>query len=486
MRDLSASVARAIRQECRIGPDDRIAVALSGGPDSVALTWVLHALAPGLGFAMAGLIHVNHQLRGAESDADEAFCRALAARLDLPIRVLSVDVATAARTRRHSLEVAAREARYAFFETAAADLGASVVVTGHTMDDQAETVLLRLLRGAGTRGLSGIRVRRGLYARPLLGTRRDALRAYLVARGECWREDLSNADVSIPRNRIRRDLMPLLAMITPGAVAALARVAELAHDDEEYLMGAAIKNRPALVLSEEGRGGVKESSGAVTKRNRAVRNIDASALSLLPPALARRFVRLIAAETAPGVTLSARHLKAVSGLAATDKPTGHLDLPGLSVRKRGDVLTFQAASGARAQTVSGAPWPARRLDVPGVVAVPEAGIDIVSRVAAVEEGEWQRLKESQVALQAGSVQLPLHVRNRRPGDRFRPLGAPGRRKLQDVLVDRKVPRFERDAVPVVMDAADRIVWVAGVALAHECRVTAPLDGVLILEQRTTE
>jgi tRNA(Ile)-lysidine synthase len=479
MHDLPASVARAIRQECRIGPDDRIAVALSGGPDSVALTWVLHALAPAGGIAIAGLIHVNHQLRGAESDADEAFCRAVAARLDLPIRVVSVDVAAAARTQRHSLEVAARNARYAFFETAAADLGASVVVTGHTMDDQAETVLLRLLRGAGTRGLSGIRVRRGLYARPLLGIRRDALRAYLAARGECWREDLSNADVSIPRNRIRRDLMPLLTTITPGAVPALARVAELAHDDEAYLMAAAIKNRPALVLSEEGRGGVKESRGATIK-------VDSSALSLLPPALARRFVRSIAAEAAPGVTLSARHLKAVSGLAATDKPGGHLDLPGLSVRKRGDVLTFQLASGAPAQPVSGTPWPARRLDVPGVVAVPEAGIDIVSRAAVVEEGEWQRLKESQVALQAGSVQLPLQVRNRRPGDRFRPLGAPGRRKLQDVLVDRKVPRFERDAVPVVVDAADRIVWVAGVALAHECRVTAPLDGVLILEQRTTE
>jgi tRNA(Ile)-lysidine synthase len=478
MRDLLASVARAIRQECRIGPDDRIAVALSGGPDSVALTWVLHALAPGLGFTLAGLIHVNHQLRGAESDADEAFCRALAARLDLPIRVLSVDVAAAARTQRQSLEVAARTARYAFFETAAADLGASVVATGHTMDDQAETVLLRLLRGAGTRGLSGIRVRRGPYARPLLGTRRDALREYLVARGESWREDVSNADVAIPRNRIRRDLIPLLSAITPGAVPALARVAALAYDDESYLMAAAIKNRPALVLSEEAPGGVKGSRSAI--------NVDSSALSLLPPALARRFVRSIAAEVSPAVTLSARHLKAVSGLAATDKPGGHLDLPGLSVRKRGDVLTFQRASGAPGQRAPGAPWPARRLDVPGVVAVPEAGIDIVSRSAVVEEGEWQRLAESQVAIQAGSVQLPLQVRNRRPGDRFRPLGAPGRRKLQDVLVDRKVPRFERDGVPVIVDATDRIVWVAGVALAHECRVTAPLDGVLILEQRTTE
>ena len=471
MRDLHARVARTMRRGCRIGPNDRLVVALSGGPDSVALTWILHALVPDAGFTLAGLAHVNHQLRGAASDEDEAFCRALAARLDLPVAVTRVDVAARARTRRVSIEVAAREARYAAFDDARSRFGATIVVTGHTMDDQAETVLLRLLRGAGTRGLSGIRVRRGPFARPLLEVRRADVRAYLDARGEPWRDDRSNADVAIPRNRVRHELMPVVAAMAPGAVAALARLAALAEDDETYLEEAAIKNRPALVLLEEG--------GCV--------DVDASALSLLPPALSRRFIRRVAADVAPGVTWSARHLEAVSRLAATDKPGGHLDLPGVSVDRQADVLTFRPATARGSSAPVEPKWPLRSLDVPGSVTVPEAGLTIVSRTASpVSSSEWDGLGAAGTALQASSVRLPLSVRNRRAGDRFRPLGAPGRRKLQDVFVDRKVPRSERDRVPVVVDADDRIVWVAGVSLAHDCRVTAPSDGVLILEKRTAE
>ncbi len=476
-RALLARVARTLRQECRVGTGPggdarRVAIAVSGGPDSVALTWILHALAAGDGPDIAGLIHVNHQLRGAESDADEAFCRALAARLDLPIAVLRVDVAALARERRVSLEVAARDARYAFFDTAAAALNADEVATGHTMDDQAETVLLRLLRGAGTRGLSGIRVRRGRFIRPLLHARRADLRTYLDACGETWRDDASNADEAILRNRIRHTLMPVVADIAPGAVRALARLAALAQDDEAALMEAAIKDLPALVLSKE-----------IAPARRTI-DIDGAALSLMPPALARRVIRALAGELAPGSMLTARHLEAVCRLAASDEPEGHADLPGLIAEKRGDRLSLAEAVPAGEPDAGPSAWPARRLDVPGVVVLPEAGVAIEVRAAVENEGDWSRLGASKAAIRAGAVRLPLSVRNRRPGDRFRPLGAPGSRKLQDVLVDRKVPRFRRDRVPIVVDADGNIVWVAGVAVAHGCRVTAPGDGVLILEQRT--
>src|SRR5262245_55021255 len=161
MRALLARVGRTIRQDCRVEAGDRVAVAVSGGGDSVALAWLLAELsARDRGPAVAGLIHLNHQLRGAESDTDEAFCRQLVRRLHVPIETARVDVAAHARDARVSIEVAAREARYAFFETAAASLGATLVATGHTLDDQAETVMLRVIRGAGTRGLSGIRARR--------------------------------------------------------------------------------------------------------------------------------------------------------------------------------------------------------------------------------------------------------------------------------------------------------------------------------------
>jgi tRNA(Ile)-lysidine synthase len=237
-------------------------------------------------------------------------------------------------------------------------------------------------------------------------------------------------------------------------------------------MQEAVKHRPALVLSDE------DVRGRI--------DIDAAALSLMRPALARRLVRTLAAEVAPASTLAARHLEAVCRLAATDKPDGHLDLPGLSAQKRGDTLTLARALTASASSTVEPVWPPRQLDVPGVVVLPEAGLEIEARAGMGEPGEWERLGAAGAAIQAGAVRLPLSVRNRRAGDRFRPLGAPGRRKLQDVLVDRKVPRTERDRVPVIVDADDRIVWVAGVAVAHDCRVTAPAEGVLILKQRNAQ
>jgi tRNA(Ile)-lysidine synthase len=259
--------------------------------------------------------------------------------------------------------------------------------------------------------------------------------------------------------------------IAPGAVRALSRLASLAQDDEAALMEAAIESLPALVLSRGGDGAD------------APAEVDAAALSVMAPALARRVVRTLVAGIAPDVALSARHLEAVRRLAGADKPGGHVDLPGLTVEKRGTRLIVAKTGGAGVQREEGLAWPSRRLDVPGVVTLPEAGISIEARATSGDVAEWTRLGPAKAAIRAAAVRLPLAVRNRRPGDRFRPLGAPGSRKLQDVLVDRKVPRSERDRVAVVVDADDKIVWVAGVAVAHGCRVTASGDGVLLFEQR---
>jgi tRNA(Ile)-lysidine synthase len=335
MRALLARVGRTIRQDCRIETGDRVAVAVSGGADSVALAWLLGELAArDRGPVVAGLIHLNHQLRGAESDADEAFVRDVAARLDVPAAAAGVDVGARARDAHVSIEVAAREARYEFFETAASSLGATLVATGHTIDDQAETVLLRLLRGAGTRGLSGIRARRDRIIRPLIHCRRADLRTFLRSRGERWREDATNEDVSILRNRIRHELMPVLSGIAPGGVRALARLAALAQDDEAALMSAATEFGSSLVLSNGAGDGRVE--------------VDAAMLSLMPAALARRLIRACAADIAPGRQLAARHLEAVRSLAASDKLVGHLDLPGVVVAKRDGRLVLTPVASAPA------------------------------------------------------------------------------------------------------------------------------------------
>jgi len=467
MREVVGRVAGVIKRARLVDTGDRVAVAVSGGPDSVALLWLLHRLSADLAFTVAGVVHVHHGLRGEDADADEAFVRALAARLELRCEVARVDVAALARARRQSIEAAARDARYAFFDEAAGRLNASRIATGHTMDDQAETVLLRLLRGAGGRGVTGIRLRRGKLIRPLLECRRADLVPYLAALGEPYREDASNRDRAIARNRIRHELLPVIERLAPGGVRALARFARLAGDDEAYLERVAIEAAGISVLS----------SGAGVEVQRG-------ALAGLPPPIVRRIIRRAVADAAPDVTLAVGHVDAVRMLAAADKPEGHLDLPGLSVDRRGEVVTLSRGRSAPGRDASDT-RPASYeyvLPLPGSVDVPEAGVTIAATTVPPADGARVPCPAPDVAVvQAGSIAAPFAVRSRRPGDRLRPLGAPGRRKLQDVLVDRKVPRRERDRVPIVVDRAGRIVWVAGLVVADECRVTAPEAGMVILE-----
>ena len=480
MLSLARRVLRGLRRRELLNAGERVAIALSGGSDSVALVWLLQEIASAGHVAIAGLVHLNHGLRGEESNADEAFCRALAARIGWPIDVGQIDAAALARAQSQSVETAGRAARYRFFEAAAKRLGADVVMTGHTLDDQAETVLLRLLRGAGTRGLAGVRPRRGPYVRPLLEVRRAELRQYLVDRGESYRDDSSNEDRSIPRNRVRHELMPIITRLAPGGVRALARVATLAREDEDFLQKAAIEAGRSLVLSDE--------AGALPD---STLRIDCRMFAVLPPAIGRRVVRELLIRAAPGAAFTARHIEAVRELAAADKSRGHLDLPGLVLERRAGELCILPRVEARATTdpagrrrrLNDAGSFHRALDVPGAVEMPEAGVTIAASMQVGEPAAAPGHDKRVAMLQASSLALPLAVRTRRPGDRFRPLGAPGRRKLQDLLVDRKVPREAREIVPLVVDATDRIVWVVGVAIAEECRVTSPGAGVVILEAR---
>jgi len=204
------SVRRTIRKYGLLPRGTRVAVALSGGADSVALLFVLREIAQTEGFVVVGAAHLNHQLRGADADADALFCRDLAVRLDIAIDIERIDVAAVAREMGTSIEHAAHVARYAFFDRAAARLGATAIAVAHTKEDQAETFLLRLLRGAGPRGLGGIHPRAGIVVRPFIETSRTDVRQFLSAAGIAFREDASNADLAIPRNRIRHELLPLL------------------------------------------------------------------------------------------------------------------------------------------------------------------------------------------------------------------------------------------------------------------------------------
>lgn len=458
---LPSVVRRTIRRRGLLGDDARVIAAVSGGADSVALVWLLREIEPRARWRLSGLVHVHHGLRGADADADEAFCCALAARLDLPIHVAHADVAALARGERISIEAAGRTARDAAFADALHMLGGTDVATAHTIDDQAETVLLRLLRGATLRGVSAIRPRRGRIVRPLIDCRRADLRDYLAVHGEAHREDRSNEDRSVPRNRLRHDILPLMAAHWPGGTAALARFADLAAADEAVLSANADK-AGVIVCGPDGV------------------QVDGARLQALPDPIARRVLR--DAVEATGQRAASTHLEAMLRLVRSDTSSGVLDLPGLTVERRGGTLHLNRPR-ARDRQATG--FEARSLEVPGVVHLRETGATLEASflIELPPTGPSATSCDGTVSvvLQADTLTLPLTVRPRQPGDRFQPFGAPGRRRVQDLLVDRKVPRDQRDHVPVVVDADDRIVWVAGVAQSEASRVISPEGGVVILK-----
>lgn len=444
----------------------RVLVALSGGADSVALLLILRELEAAGALSVAGAAHLHHGLRGADADADERFCRQLAAREGVAFAAERIDVAALARAQKRSLEDAARQARYGFLERARVSLDADLIAVAHTSDDQAETFLLRLLRGAGTRGLSGIRPRAGRVIRPLIDTTRGSLRDCLAARGQLWREDASNADVGIPRNRVRHELIPALrSRFSPGIDAILARTAGLAQQDEDFLQDRAIELAARIVLTDE----------------RLQITLDADALARAPRALSSRIVQRMLERHAGGRPISFDHVEAVLRLDQGQA----VSLPGQDAVRTGDVLIVRTRpAGHRSSDVGYRNGFAFSLSIPGEVELASGLAVTAERLEAGSRrpSKWEA-RGTEVGVAAQGLQLPLGIRSRRPGDRFRPLGAPGPRKLQDFFVDRKVAREERDTVPLVVDGRDRIVWVVGQSVAEDFRVTDPSRGVILLKVR---
>ena len=467
MMSLHDRVRRAIERDALLPPGSRVVVAVSGGSDSVALLELLVDLAPTCRFTIAALAHVNHSLRGADSDDDEEFCRALAESHHLRFECVRVDVAARAKAERTSEEVAGRRARYEFFEAASARVQANRTATGHTRDDQAETFLLRLLRGAGATGLSGVRPRRGAVVRPVLDVRREELRAFLATRHQRFREDASNADLGIPRNWIRHRLVPQLAAhLNADIVEVLARESAVLRDESALLERLANEAAARIVT---------------THADRRI-TLDAAALDELNRALARRVVRQALARIQPDHFHGFDHVEQVLALAAPVGERMAADLPGVRVERNGaNVVLSRGESRER----HGSPSFSYELAVPGRTVIPEADCAIEARVRK-RKGSQILLKQAlasgqNVAVIDAAAASGLVVRSRRAGDSLRPFGMRGRKKLQDVLVDRKVPRAQRDRVPIVCDGRDRILWVAGQVACEDGRITDSTQAVVILK-----
>jgi tRNA(Ile)-lysidine synthase len=470
-------VRQFVRRHDLIGPDTRVLAAVSGGSDSVALVHILRDLSRAGELRLVGLAHFNHQLRPAAGD-DERFAAGVAASLGLPIAVDCEDVAARATRERRSVEDAARTARHEFFERARVTAGADVVALGHTRDDQAETVLLRLTRGAGPRGLAGMHPRNGRIVRPLLGCRRQDLRAWLDERQLRFVEDATNQDVSIPRNRVRAELMPLLeSRFNPGIVDVLADQAEVAREASAWMDAMAAELEARCVRR------------ATTAGSAMVREIYVAGLQAAPLALQRAVLWRVMTEVAGRRPIAFGHVDAALRIIREPGET-RIDVPGQRLERIGPslVLTGRVAGAAGRRTPEDTSNFFRvQLPIPGEVVLRDAGwvVSVESLPTGVDAGRVSAAAGNRAGKNVALVRLDacggsLAVRNRRPGDRFRPVGLDGQKKLQDYFVDRKLARALRDTVPLVVDETDRIVWVAGFGIDEAFRVTDPAQAVLIL------
>jgi tRNA(Ile)-lysidine synthase len=434
------------RVAATIGERRRIGVAVSGGADSVFLLTALREL----GLATA-VLHINHKLRGDESDADEAFVRALAENAGLPFHAAPLPPGGG------NTEQEARRLRYAFFADCIAAGFCDCVATGHTLDDQAETVLFRFLRGSGSAGLSGIRpsTADGVI-RPLLKLRRSEIRAWLTHRDIVWREDASNADVDYRRNRIRKNILPELEQLNPSLPDVLASTADWAQAEEDYWAGELDRLEPAYL-----------DAGTETILLRI------EPFAQLPLAVQRRLLRR-AIERVRGDlrAIGFHHVEAIRGLMATREGSGRIQLPDLDVYRSFDQLRLAPQHfDARVERNFSVP-----LAVPGETRVPERKLVIrteLSAPGAVYNSEVN-------ALDSARCRGSLHVRNWRPGDRLERAGDGGAAvRIKTLFQEHRIPLWERRRWPVIV-IGDSIVWTRRFGVAREFAASADSESILLI------
>ncbi len=468
-----------------LAPGDRAGVAVSGGADSVALLRMLESLRKRLG-VMLTVVHFNHKLRGAESDADARFVEDLARTRGLEYFGGCEDVAAAAAAHKWNLEDAARRLRYAFFERVIAEGRATRIVVAHTADDQAETVLAHILRGTGPAGLAGIHPAVGSVVRPLLGERREDLRKYLRHLGHDWREDSTNRDLSRQRARIREQLLPLLERdFAPRAVNHLAVLASLARE-EEVFWSALVQDRfRALVRADRGTFGIRIHDLL------APLDMSSAAAPAALRTLTERLIRRLYQELRGGPGgLTAVHVAQVIHLAAASASGSRAELPGgVMVERNFDELFFSSA--ARRGRSSRARETASRenaylyvvsLPAEGVatVTVPELNSRFCLKVIDWSVSERDTKRDSAV-LDANLLREPLVLRNWQPGDAYRPRGRRQPKKLKEMFLAGRVPSRDRASWPV-LESGGRVAWARGLPPADDFCVREDTRAGLVIEE----
>ncbi|MFC0216109.1 hypoxanthine phosphoribosyltransferase [Paenibacillus chartarius] len=450
---------RRIRAAGLLRQGDAMVVAVSGGPDSVALLHVLFALSQKPEWAWQLIVaHVDHGFRGAESASEADFVERMAAQLGLPCAVAKLDMPAELAASGDNAQAAARERRYEFLLETAQRWGAEKLALAHHADDQAETVLMRVLRGTSMSGLAGIPERRTEkkveLIRPFLRIYKSEILSYIEANNLPYVQDSSNSSLKYSRNRIRLDVIPYLRMVNPQLSEALNRLAETAADEDAYIAEQAREAFARIVRTG------MEDTGAGRSCE-----LDRRAFAGLPVALQRRLVKLILSYLISGDLVEFPILERAR-LAMLQEGTPHLALDlgaGCRLRREYDRIRFAVQS-----PLSPSPptfeyiWRegTERLPLPELHA--ELRFERPAAEGTTGSVTTPRETENSAIFDGDLLEFPLTVRSRRSGDRMRPIGLNGSKKVKDIFIDEKVPQSTRDRLPIVTDAAGRILWIPGV------------------------
>ncbi len=498
MTPLEQRVLAHIRRRKMLSPGDRVGVAVSGGADSVSLLRLLECLRSQLGITLI-VIHFDHRLRGAESDADAEFVSELARGMELECVIKRDDVLAAASKNKWNLEDAGRRMRYAYFERLAAEGKVSRVAVAHTEDDQAETVLAHLLRGTGPTGLAGIHPQTGSVIRPLLGERREGLRQYLRQIGQPWRDDSTNRDLRRMRARVRERLLPMLERDFSSQVTnRLAALAELAREEQDFWNMLVEDRLETLVRRDGGKLSIAigdllspintllRSGPATTATNQSVQ---------WQRALTERLVRRLY-ENVHGTRLGLglQHVRQVINLAGESASGSRVELPGgVEVERNfGELLFSRVADKVRGThrvksslASVGYEYP---IDLP-IEGMKTVSVPVLKRCFSLKMIDWsfaeRDTKGDWAALDADLLRSPLLLRNWQAGDKYRPLGRRHRAKLKEMFRIRKIPSRERRLWPV-LESAGKVVWARGMPVAHEFCVGEQTQVGLLIEEAVSD
>ena len=464
--DFVRQMHRLILRHAMIENGETVIVAVSGGADSLALLYGLHALRTQLNCQLH-VAHLNHCLRS-DADADADFVQQHATNLELPCTIERAEVPLLMKRWKLSVEASARRARYQFYEDVCTQIRATKVALGHHRDDTAETVLMNLIRGSGTTGLKGIApVRDVKFIRPLAGFTRQQIEVFLTSMGLVPRQDSTNTDTRYFRNRIRHELIPLLETdYNPNIKAGLSRTADVLGAEAEYLDKVAREAFEACWIQDSTEVETPIKSGSIV--------LDIAKLQQYHIAVQRRVLRQCFSKML-GYTndLYFTHCEAMLNLIEGDSPNAVLALPNnLRFRRVYQYLIFEVNAGSRSPVPVETENFAYLLAVPGKVSIPTIKAEITVELGNIRSREapalpdgkfeavfdYEKLKE--MFANSSSETLPLTVRNRRQGDRFQPYGMRGTKKLKDFLMDAKVPRYERNSVPLLVCGGE-ILWIVG-------------------------